>query len=357
AVLYAAVEADSDATLIDGKYRTTITLSQFGGCGAGDLTVLLNGNRIGTAAVDMRSPDMIANGAVIISDFTRFGTAYPSPPKPYDACADYRTVLGEVTTGDFTYFGTHFNHNSSGGAMPATAAAEAAGALRLDVQEEYSLAGGRRVWGTLSVENVEPFRALVVALHTDNPRFRFVAWHPDPSYPAMTMGTEVVRDGQRQAFVGILGSAAALSTTPLGKVEFEIMDDEPLALSDDDLSFLVADLQAVEGGLRSLSPLRLERAETPPAYHFELGQNVPNPFNPLTTIAYSLASDSDVSLVVYDVRGARVKTLVSGHTRAGVQRVQWDGVDDRGSRVSSGVYFYRLVAGSFRDTKKMVLLK
>jgi flagellar hook assembly protein FlgD len=59
----------------------------------------------------------------------------------------------------------------------------------------------------------------------------------------------------------------------------------------------------------------------------------------------------------FDVRGSPVRTLVDGRREAGVHRMRWDGMDQRGVQVSSGVYFYRLITGSFKDTKKMVLLR
>ena len=88
-----------------------------------------------------------------------------------------------------------------------------------------------------------------------------------------------------------------------------------------------------------------------------LEQNMPNPFNPVTTIKYSIAQDTDVSLVVYDVSGQRVRTLVDNHQRADAYKVTWDGINDGGQRVASGMYFYKLVAGKFVQTRKMVLLK
>jgi YVTN family beta-propeller protein len=88
-----------------------------------------------------------------------------------------------------------------------------------------------------------------------------------------------------------------------------------------------------------------------------LEQNVPNPFNPATTIKYSIAQDTDVSLVVYDVSGRRVRTLVDSHQRADVYKMAWDGLNDQGARVASGVYFYKLAAGKYVQTRKMMLLK
>jgi hypothetical protein len=96
-------------------------------------------------------------------------------------------------------------------------------------------------------------------------------------------------------------------------------------------------------------------ATTPTRY--ALHQNVPNPFNPMTTIRYSLPEASDVSLVVYDAAGHRVRTLVGGSMPPGNHEVPWDGVDDDGVRVASGVYFYRLEAGVFVQTRRMVLIR
>ncbi len=91
---------------------------------------------------------------------------------------------------------------------------------------------------------------------------------------------------------------------------------------------------------------------------FALHTNIPNPFNPITTIGYEIpAGGADVSISIYDVSGRRVRELVNEHRAAGMWSVTWNGDDDRGQRVASGVYFYRMRAGEFIDTKKMVLLK
>jgi len=98
--------------------------------------------------------------------------------------------------------------------------------------------------------------------------------------------------------------------------------------------------------------------DTPAPASFALDANVPNPFNPITTIRYDVpAPGADVSISVYDVEGRLVRELVKEHRNAGVWSAQWNGDNDRGQGVASGVYFYRMRAGAFIDTKKMVLLK
>ena len=88
-----------------------------------------------------------------------------------------------------------------------------------------------------------------------------------------------------------------------------------------------------------------------------LSQNFPNPFNPKTTIGFSLPSALDVDLSVFDVQGRRVATLVEGRCDAGEHLATWNGMDDRGHRAASGVYWYRLSVGEKVLARKMVLLK
>ncbi|MBD3374052.1 T9SS type A sorting domain-containing protein [candidate division KSB1 bacterium] len=90
---------------------------------------------------------------------------------------------------------------------------------------------------------------------------------------------------------------------------------------------------------------------------FRLQQNYPNPFNPVTTISYYLARDTDVELAIYNMAGQNIITLLNGRQNAGAHQLQWQGIDRYGHQVGSGVYFYRLTAGEFIETKKMVLVR
>lgn len=93
------------------------------------------------------------------------------------------------------------------------------------------------------------------------------------------------------------------------------------------------------------------------ASRFALHQNVPNPFNPVTSVRYSLAEPGRVTIRVYDVAGRVVRTLRDRPEEAGERSVVWDGTNDRGQHVGSGVYFCSMVAGEFSDRRLMVLLK
>ena len=90
--------------------------------------------------------------------------------------------------------------------------------------------------------------------------------------------------------------------------------------------------------------------------------NYPNPFNPETWIPYHLATDADVTLTIYDVRGGVVRALTLGHQAVGVyesrsRAAYWDGKNQLGESVASGVYFYTLTAGKFTATRKMLIAK
>ncbi|MEW5795749.1 MAG: M6 family metalloprotease domain-containing protein [Candidatus Zixiibacteriota bacterium] len=90
---------------------------------------------------------------------------------------------------------------------------------------------------------------------------------------------------------------------------------------------------------------------------FRLAQNYPNPFNPSTVIEFELPRTGDARLDVYNLLGQHVRTLVDGPTTAGTSTASWDGTDNSGERVASGIYFYRLVTDGESLTRKMMLLK
>jgi flagellar hook assembly protein FlgD len=94
---------------------------------------------------------------------------------------------------------------------------------------------------------------------------------------------------------------------------------------------------------------------------FSLGQNYPNPFNPATSIQYSVVSDQSpphhVTLKIYNLLGQEVKVLVHEVQKPGYYTVIWEGRDNTGHEVGSGIYFYRLQVGDFIRSKKMVLLR
>ena len=90
---------------------------------------------------------------------------------------------------------------------------------------------------------------------------------------------------------------------------------------------------------------------------YDLFQNYPNPFNPSTVISYALPKTSVVLIKIYDMLGREIKTLVNDVQNAGINKVQWNGDNNFGSKVSSGTYIYVIKANDYYKAKKMVLLK
>ena len=135
------------------------------------------------------------------------------------------------------------------------------------------------------------------------------------------------------------------------------------------LFFVVPDLTAPPGGQQPLVPLwkseiivkDASEGKAPgrsrPPQTYSLSQNYPNPFNPRTQISYELPLGLHVTLTVYNILGQKVTTLVDKEMSAGRYVAEWNGASDSGRRVSSGVYLYKLEAGDFIKTRKMILVK
>lgn len=90
---------------------------------------------------------------------------------------------------------------------------------------------------------------------------------------------------------------------------------------------------------------------------FSLGQNYPNPFNPTTTIQFALSDPAKVQLIIYNIMGEHVRTLISKTHAAGTFNITWDGTNDKGMLVSSGIYIYQIKAGNNIAVKKMSFMK
>ena len=120
---------------------------------------------------------------------------------------------------------------------------------------------------------------------------------------------------------------------------------------------LIDDLVVTNQVSAALAKAAIADAATAMPLEFRLSQNYPNPFNPETGIHYQLASSSNVKLEIYNMLGQKVRMLVNAHQNTGEYQVKWDGCDETGAAVSGGVYLYRLTAGEFVATRKMLLIR
>jgi hypothetical protein len=207
------------------------------------------------------------------------------------------------------------------------------------VGDEFYISGGtttlnyscyanadRDVYGSLTTSNCI----------TSDPQF--VGSSINPTHPYSILGISPCADAGNDSYnsqaYDIRGAGyprklnkttGGVGTIDMGAYEYKIGDD-PLTF--------------VETGI----------ASTPKK--FMLSQNYPNPFNPATTISFSLAKSSFVSLKIFDLLGREVATIVSEEMSAGSYSKQWNAAN-----MTSGIYFYRLQAGSFTETKKLILLR
>jgi len=150
---------------------------------------------------------------------------------------------------------------------------------------------------------------------------------------------------------------------PIGRMHKEVRNalldehpDDPLMLLFCKTIPLLGDPTTKLGGPLSSQYLAVEE-ESPRKSSFALERPVPNPFNPTVTLSFSISEPTRVSLCIYDVQGRLVRRLVDRVIETGQHRVRWDGKDERGRVVGSGVYFCRLSSRVHEETQKMVLLK
>jgi hypothetical protein len=144
-------------------------------------------------------------------------------------------------------------------------------------------------------------------------------------------------------------------------------DDAALAVAVDDSGNVYVTGQSRDSGrwhdyctikyVQGVTGVRDETGDRERPSEFDLSQNYPNPFNPTTKIEFTLAKSGFVTLQIFDTLGRKVRTLVSEELSSGYKSVIWDGKNDNGKEVASGVYFYQLRVGDFSEPKKMLLLK
>ena len=228
-----------------------------------------------------------------------------------------------------------------------------------------SLGSARVVAGELmavdvSLANVAALMGYGFTLNYEADNFEFVSVAPADEDLLTSTGGEsklfhsMVADGQVEVVNGVMNGTAISGGGDIVRFVFRVLrefEDNARFEIADGLVFDPSQLQnpAVVAGV-------LELQSTP--REFALHQNFPNPFNPDTTIKYDLAESADVTLQIYNVLGQVVRTLVGSEAQnAGRYQIRWNGMDDRGVSVSSGIYFYRISAGEFQNVRKLMLLK
>ena len=243
-----------------------------------------------------------------------------------------------------------------GRASPMSGANRDAG-LDLKLVTERVLAG-QQMTLDVSITNVAALKGYGFTLTYDPQKFELVeATAGDQNLLSQGGNTPVflkhVEAGQVQLANAIAGDGAVAGSGNVARLVFNVKGE-----FDDIARFEIAAGVLIDGS-RLLNPVvtlgALEIQTTPK--EFALNQNFPNPFNPETTIKYALAEGSRIELRIYNMVGQVIRTLVNERQNSGRYSIRWDGKDDQGLSVSSGIYFYRLNAEKFNSVKKLMLLK
>ncbi len=219
---------------------------------------------------------------------------------------------------------------------------------------------GENMFVDVSLANVQALMGYGFVLHYDAENFEFVEAVPATEDLLASTGgeTPLLRGwspeaGQVHVMNAIVNGSEVSGDGDIVRLVFRVLRD-----FEDNARFEIADGLVFDPS-QLANPLTggvLDIQTTPT--EFALLQNFPNPFNPDTTIGYELAESADVTLQIYNVVGQVVRTLMVAEPQSvGRYQVRWDGMDDRGVPVSSGIYFYQISAGKFQDVRKLMLLK
>jgi aminopeptidase N len=191
----------------------------------------------------------------------------------------------------------------------------------------------------------------------------FDEWFYNPGYPEYNISWETekifssyytfVRVEQTQVIQDIFTMPVDITvTTEVGKTTSKVMNNQRVQVFEFRTTSEPVDVIFDRDTLLYLKEVRYEIINFTPEYSYKLEQNYPNPFNPTTKIEYRISQSGFVSLKLYDILGNEVKTLVNEEKQPGIY-----GIEINGNSLASGIYFYKIRAGFFTETKKMILLK
>ena len=310
----------------------------------------------------------LTDNKVDLNDYTLFRAAWDKTraDNPDDQSVFQSDINddGTVNLADYTLFVTSWDRTAVNG--PASKPIVLLPGINENAEFSLSLGSERVVAGELvavdvSLANVEALVAYGFTLNYDADKFEFISVTPADEDLLTSTGGEtpmfhhIVASGQVEVANGLVNGTAVSGGGDIVRFVFRVLyefEDNARFEIADGLVFDPTNLSnpAVVAGV-------LELQSTP--REFALHQNFPNPFNPDTTIKYDLAESADVTLQIYNVLGQVVRTLVASEAQnAGRYQIRWNGMDDRGVPVSSGVYFYQISAeGKFQQVQKLMLLK
>ncbi|MCX5754088.1 MAG: T9SS type A sorting domain-containing protein [Candidatus Krumholzibacteria bacterium] len=367
-----SMHADSAATSGNG-WKTTITYSIISGCGADSLCVELDGSVIGKLGVAFKSPDYtgpggFVDGLVGLADLVPFGSAYQKcKGQPgYNECFNFAHLPGDtcVNLTDYTYWAGHYQHSAPCYETAAQRASKAVSGVVLELPAQLEIIDKERYLNVdVNLRNAQQLVSICLALDGEKVGLEYLSWKENAAQEGTIMAAPINRDGSNVMFICFVAEDGIQADSMcLGTVRYR-MKSEDASLANNRAPFeemaLLAfgDAMTSDGTIKGIGSAGIEIAGETVKYFDYLKNGYPNPFNPITTVEYSISRDSHVNLSIYNANGQLVRALVNGKQKKNVYSISWDGKDNGGRAVASGIYFCMLKSDFFERSQKLILLR
>jgi flagellar hook assembly protein FlgD len=257
-----------------------------------------------------------------------------------------------IDVSDLALFAARFGQTSPSPSNPNSGLTKEAGlpSSSIEMQVRTEAIANNRIKVTVSSDNLVDLKGYQFTLRYDKNKVSFES--VEQGSAIADKGLFIQKRGETEVIVaaGAYADVTIEGKATLASFILKVKDPVNLSVTIDNIMMLNSNFEkSIKAGITS-------SAKIIPT-EFALLQNYPNPFNPSTDIRFDLPVVTNVRLVIYNITGQEVRTLINGNMDAGVQRVTWDGKDNSGKNISSGVYLYRITADKFSQTKKMMLLK
>lgn len=327
-----------------------------------DIPVRLNGDEIGTITdLAFRNVDLTGDGHVNLSDLGVFGLAYPSDEgdPEYNCCCDFNAD-GSVNLSEFSLFSRHYLHE-----CPAASQRRQQLAVSDLLVSIRAVEGGDNRRIGMSLEHATPFKVLCFGIVNEDPSMKFARWIPPEQQTVRAAVLMATIQDQDILFVAVFGyDGRSGDVIDLGTLDYTVTESAngsdhggEVSMEDAATALVLRFGEVMDPSGKVSGIANIENGPDVPVYTDRLWSGYPNPFNPATTIEYSISADSYVNLSVYNVKGELVRVLVDGFQKQNRYKLTWDGRNDDGREIASGVYFCRIKTETFTSSKKLIMLR
>ncbi len=326
-------------------------------CPPQSIPVYYSGFRMGTVEpLTVKSPDYTGDEYVGVSDLIFLADTYNKHKGDpmYNDCWDFNCD-DTVNVSEFTTFGSHYTHSS-----------DLILFQELLAERNFRLILGDKKSGnfdqsklsiTITLECKKDFTAVAAGLDADRSQLEYAGWIPSADFPGSSIVSPVSKHDQDYLFIAIYKREHHMNELmEIGTLLFDVDNCEDVTDFIGEPFLIFGDVLTTGGEIERIVDIQWRR-EDAPVYIDHLGNGYPNPFNPATSIDYSISRNSHVNLSIYNLQGQVVRTLVNEFKASNEYRVVWDGKDNKGNAVASGVYFCMIKTEYYSQAKKLILLR